>query len=618
MIPQKFLSSLVLLRQYLAPFKRRVALLSVLLLGSIGLQLWAPQVVRTFLDQAQQGETSRVLLGTAVLFFLLTIGQKTISLYNTYLSEDLGWAATNRLRADLTAHCLRLDMGFHKLRTPGELIERIDGDVSSLAEYFSSLVVQVVGNGLLLLGVLVLIFAESWQFGLIGLVYAALVLGVQRIIQPPMVKVSQAIRQGYADMSGFLGERLAGTEDIRANGGEAYVMNRLYPIMARITSVRLRADWLGGLSFVSTYMLYVLALVATLALAGNAYLRDQMSIGTVYLMVFYVGLLESPLKYIRRQMEGLQRAIASIGRINEFFQFEAQVKETAVAVLPVTAPTVLFDGISFAYKDKLPMVNGQLPVADEESPVSNPSASLRTGLQFSTVLHDVTFELASGKVLGVLGRTGSGKTTLTRLLFRLYDVDAGAIHLDGVDICHVALSDLRRHVGMVTQEVQLFEATIRDNLTLFRNYDPGETAVTDTQIIAAIETLGLENWFRALPDGLDTLLKSGGTGLSAGEAQLLAFTRVFLRDPRLIVLDEASSRLDPATEQLLERAIERLLRNRTAIIIAHRLATVQRADDILILENGRVVEHGPRLQLVANPDSRFSHLMQTGLEEVLA
>ncbi len=609
MMANNLFSSLALLRQYLAPFKRRVALLSLLLLGSIGLQLWAPQVIRTFLDQAQRGEASRVLLGTAVLFFLLTIGQKTISLYNTYLSEDLGWAATNRLRADLTAHCLRLDMGFHKLRTPGELIERIDGDVSTLAESFSALVVQMFGNSLLLIGVLVLIFRQSWQFGLIGLVYALLMFGVQRAIRPQVVVIANAVRQGYADMAGFLGERLMGTEDIRANGGEAYVMARLYPIMARIIHWRLRDDWMGALSFTSSYMLYVFALAATLALTGNAYLQGQMSIGTVYLMVYYVGLMESPLKYIRRQISQLQRAYAGIGRINAFFEIEVEVQETAVTTLPSAAPNIHFKSVSFAYKDQLSMANGQLPIANQ-SPISN--------RQSQTVLHDVTFELGADRILGVLGRTGSGKTTLTRLLFRLYDVDTGSIRLDGVNIANAALSDLRRHVGMVTQEVQLFAATIRDNFTLFRNYDPAETPISDAQIIAAIEALGLKDWFHALPDGLDTVLKAGGKGLSAGEAQLLAFTRVFLRDPRLIVLDEASSRLDPATEQFLERAIERLLRNRTGIIIAHRLATVQRADDILILENGRVIEQGTRIKLAANPESRFYHLLQTGLEEVLA
>jgi len=196
-------------------------------------------------------------------------------------------------------------------------------------------------------------------------------------------------------------------------------------------------------------------------------------------------------------------------------------------------------------------------------------------------------------------------------------VDAGTITLDGVDLRAAGLGELRRHVGLVTQDVQLFAATVRDNLTLFANYDPARPAVPDDDVTAALESLGLGLWLRGLPDGLDTLLESGGKGLSAGEAQLLALARVFLRDPRLVVLDEASSRLDPATEGLLERAIDRLLAGRTGIVIAHRLRTVQRADDILILEGGRVVEHGPRAALAADPGSRFYQLLQTGLEEVL-
>ncbi len=189
--------------------------------------------------------------------------------------------------------------------------------------------------------------------------------------------------------------------------------------------------------------------------------------------------------------------------------------------------------------------------------------------------------------------------------------------VDPTDIRAIPLAELRRHIGMVTQDVQLFAATVRDNLTLFSNHDPARPPIDDEAILGALETLGLNDWYRGLPNGLDTVLESGGKGLSAGEAQLLAFTRVFLRDPRLVVLDEASSRLDPGTEQLLERAIDRLLAERTGIIIAHRLRTIMRADDILILEDGRVIEHGPRSALAADPASRFYRLLQTGLEEVL-
>jgi ABC-type multidrug transport system fused ATPase/permease subunit len=218
--------------------------------------------------------------------------------------------------------------------------------------------------------------------------------------------------------------------------------------------------------------------------------------------------------------------------------------------------------------------------------------------------------------LGLLGRTGSGKTTITRLLFRLYEAQNGQICLGengrSTNLRDTPLDTLRQNIGLVTQDVQLFRATVRDNLTFF------DRTIPDEKILAVIEQLELWDWYNALPDGLDTELETEGTSLSAGEAQLLAFTRVFLQNPGLIILDETSSRLDPATEQLIERAVDKLLQNRTGIIVAHRLQTVERADMIMILENGRLREFGPYHQLAHDPTSRFYNLRQTGLEEVLA
>jgi ABC-type multidrug transport system fused ATPase/permease subunit len=230
------------------------------------------------------------------------------------------------------------------------------------------------------------------------------------------------------------------------------------------------------------------------------------------------------------------------------------------------------------------------------------------------VLDDLAFRLEPGRVLGLLGRTGSGKTTISRLLFRLYDVPAagGTVRLGGIDIRQARLRDLRQRVGIVTQDVQLFRASVRDNLTFF------DRSIPDERILEALNDLGLMTWYADLPQGLDTEIQSGGSGLSAGEAQLLAFTRVFLKDPGLVILDEASSRLDPVTEQRIERAIDKLLHDRTAIIIAHRLATVHRADEIMILEDGRIREHGARADLAGDSGSRFYQLLQTGLEEALA
>lgn len=256
------------------------------------------------------------------------------------------------------------------------------------------------------------------------------------------------------------------------------------------------------------------------------------------------------------------------------------------------------------------------------------------------VLHNLSFHIVPRKVVGLLGRTGSGKTSLTRLLFRLYDPDHGVIRIAQhnihpvyreisfpaprsgdkgvgdvihplVDIRQISLDQLRQQIGMITQNIQLFNASVRDNLTFF------DDRIPDDRILSAIRDLDLWGWYRSLPDGLDTELEAGGGGLSAGEAQLLAFTRIFLKDPGLVILDEASSRLDPATENMINNAVERLVHDRTAIIVAHRLGTVQRADEIMILEDGRVCEFGPRLGLANDHDSHFSRLLQTGLEEVL-
>jgi ATP-binding cassette, subfamily B, bacterial len=228
------------------------------------------------------------------------------------------------------------------------------------------------------------------------------------------------------------------------------------------------------------------------------------------------------------------------------------------------------------------------------------------------VLSELSFQLKPGSVLGLLGRTGSGKTTLARLIFRLYDPQSGCIEINGGDVRDASLEVLRRNIAIVTQDVQLFRASVRDNLTFF------DRSISDEQILKTLEELKLGDWVRSLPEGLSTQLDTGSRSLSAGEAQLLAFTRVFLRNPGLVILDEASSRLDPATEQRLERAIDKLLQNRTAIIIAHRLGTVQRADEIMILDNGRVSEYGDRQQLATDVNSRFYQLLQTGMEEVLA
>jgi ATP-binding cassette subfamily B protein len=571
-----------LLVTYLQPQWPRVVLLAILLMSNIALQLINPQVVRYFIDATQANRPLSALLILGGLFLGIAFLQRTVAFASTYSAENVGWTATNALRVDLALHCLRMDMPFHKTHTPGELIERIDSDVTTLASFFSQFTIQVLGNALLISGVLILLWREDWRVGLALTLFGILTFVTLRLLQNIAVKQWTSEREANAGFYGFLEEHLTGTEDIRAAGAEAYVTRLMFSLMRRLLETYRRARLVSNLTFFSTNFLYVVCYTIGLAIGAYLYLQHQVTIGTAYLFVYYIGMLSTPLQTIKEQVEDLQKASASIERVEELFGIRSRLEEQVRATLPDGALAAAFQSITFSY-------DGQ-----------------------ENVLQDISFELQPGKVLGLLGRTGSGKTTMARLLFRLYDPVCGGIRLDGKEIRTLALEDVRSHIGMVTQDVQLFNASIRDNLTFFNR------AISDKHIEQALKELELWQWLQALPQGLDTRLGAGGHGLSAGEAQLLAFARVFLKHPGLVILDEASSRLDPLTERLLERAVDGLLANRTGIVIAHSLRTVQRADDIMILAHGRVVEYGPRTVLTNDPNSRFYGLLQTGLEEVLA
>jgi len=570
-----------LLSRHIQPQKARFALLAMLLLTSIGLQVVSPQIMRVFIDAAMAKKAVSQLMLAALAFIGLALLRQVISIGTTYVGENVAWTATNALRAELAWHCLNLDMSFHHEHTPGELIERIDGDVAELSNFFSQVVVTVIGNLLLLLGILVALFLEDWRMGLAFLAFAALSLFVLNQVRGIAVPHQMARRQAEANLFGFLEEQLASTEDVRACGAVGFSIRELYRLQRGIMRHERKAQLMDLLIHMATGVLVTLG-NGMAVVAGYYLFRDgAITIGTVYLLVNYVNLLAYPMWELTRQVGSLQTIGAVVERLSVLRGIQTKVKDGPGAHIPDGPLSLAFDHVSFAYD------------GDE------------------AVLHDLSFHLEPGKVLGLLGRTGSGKTTLARLVFRLYDPTAGQVVLGGANVRDAELKSLRGRVALVTQDVQLFQASVRDNLAFF------DRSITDEQIHAAIEELGMGDWYRSLPEGLDTRLETGGRSLSAGEAQLLAFARVLLRDPGLVVLDEASSRLDPATEQRIERAVDRLLQNRTAVVIAHRLGTVRRADGVMILEDGRVAEHGERERLAGDPTSRFYGLLQTGLEEVL-
>ena len=571
-----------LLAQYIRPQRGHFSLLVFLLLASIGLQLLNPQIIGRFIDAALAGASARQLVGAGLAFLGIALLQQAVAVGVIYLGETVAWTATNALRNDLAHHLLDLDLAFHNAHTPGELIERIDGDVTELANFFSQFVIILLGNLLLMIGILIVLFFEDWRLGLLFTVFAAIALFIMYRMRNIAVPDQKAYRQADAELFGLIEEQLSGKEDLHSSGADGYAIREIFRRQAIMLRHNRRSQFKRWqINLVVTGLLTLGMLLAVLS--GYAlYLGGVITVGTIYLTVYYINMLETPIWALTHEIESFQTIGACVERLTDLRKTGREVRDGPGMALPAGALALNFAEVCFAYGDQEP------------------------------ALRELTFSLPAGTRLGLLGRTGSGKSTLARLIFRLYDPQSGAICLDGADLQHARLVDLRRRVGMVTQEVQLFRASVRDNLTFF------DSSITDQQIQTAIKALELADWYNALPSGLDTLLESGSHGLSAGEAQLLAFTRIFLRDPGLVILDEASSRLDPATEQRIERAIDRLLQGRTAIIIAHRLATVARADQIMILESGRSSEFGARRQLASDPESLFYRLLQSGLEEVLA
>lgn len=546
--------------------------LALVLLVATGFQVVVPLILQQFIDSALAAEPISVLVAAGVAYLVVGVVQQALSAVSTYLGADVGWRATNQLRHDLANHALGLDMGFHRDTTPGEMIERIDGDVTAVSNFLSRFVVRLLGSGLLLIGVVVVSAFQDWRLGAALALYVAAVLTLLMRMRHLAERASEEERDTSAQLYGFVEERLDGIDDIRANGAGARTMYGFVAVMRHFFERTRRAWRLRTIFWVTSNTAYWTGDVIALAVGVWLVLEGEISIGTAYLILQYVALVRTPIEQVAQEFQELQKAAGGILRIDALRARRSRLPEKGTQPLPRDA-SVRFEHVTFAYEDRI-------------------------------VLDGVDFAIPVGTSVGLLGRTGGGKTTITRLLARLYDPTAGRVTVGGIDLRDLERTAMRRLVGVVTQDVQLFGATVRDNLTFF-----GSDRTND-EILEVLDRVGLGGWIRQI--GLDTVLGSGGVGLSAGESQLLAFARVFLQDPLVVILDEPSSRLDPATESLIGTATERLFAGRTAVIVAHRLETVRAVDSIMVVEAGRVTEHGPRVELAEDPTSRYARLLLTG------
>lgn len=581
-MPKTEKRSMSWLLRYLKPVKGRLALLLIMLLTSTGLQLLNPQIIKRFIDTAASGGVLTNLVQLAGLFLVVAVFNQLITVAVSYLGNDVAWRATNQLRGDLLKHCLRLDMRFHNVKTPGEMIERVDGDVTSISNFFAMFIVQVIGSFVLLAGILGFMFSVNVPIALVMTVFTLLSILFMVFIRNLGVDSSKNERAASASLFGLIEERIAGIEDVQANGHVPYVMNRFYRTMRTVFLKGRKAWLLRVIPWNTTVVLFALAVTAVLMLGVHYYMEGLISIGTLFLIYQYTQMLNDPIEMLGDQVQEFQKAKSGMLRSRELLSMHSVIEDGKEEHLPEGPLGLEFSQVHFSYNQDKP------------------------------VLQDINFTIKPGERLGIIGRTGSGKSSLSRVLLRLYNLDRGTIRVGGTDITKLSLQALYRRVGMVTQDVQLFDGTLRDNLTLFNE------GVSDQMIRETTDRLGLSQWIDSQPEGLDTYLAAGGASLSAGEAQLFALTRVFLTEPSLVILDEPSSRLDAATEGMLQSAIDQLMKQSTGVIIAHRLATLEKVDRIMVLGDGKVLEFGAREELASNPASHYARLLITGREEELA
>ena len=538
-----------------------------------------------WLDGMAVPEALRLLVLLLLGAVMLRLGLQGIQTFNV---QAVGQRLTARIRDDLFAHAMALSLRFHDRTPVGKLLTRLTSDVDALAEVFGSGAVGVLADLVTLLVIAVTMLSIEWRLGLLLLVsQVPVVLGILWL-QGRFRKANYRVREELSQLNADLQENLQGLEVVQMFRREATNSARFSQVTAAY-----REAVNGTILFdsaISAFIEWVAlsAVAVVLALGGWMVLGSAMGLGTLTTFILYSQRLFDPLRQLAERFTQIQGGLTAVERIGELLEQPIEIADlpaserSAAAIQSgskrASAGEVIFDNVSFAYREDDP------------------------------ILTDLSFRIAPGEHVALVGPTGSGKTTVIRLLCRLYEPQRGRILLDGIDIRQLPIPTLRQRLGVVLQDTFLFSGNVADNLRL-------DAPISSEALHQICAELGLEPLLRRLPDGLATELRERGGNLSSGERQLLSVARVAIRDPSVLVMDEATAFMDPSTEATLQRDLSRLLQQRTAIVIAHRLATVEAADRILVLRKGHLIEQGSHseLRLAGGVYAQLADLQERGL-----
>lgn len=560
------------LLRYLRPHRLRVAFAVLLLLGAAAVELVGPWLTMIALDRAIPDGDTRLLLLLSLAYavslfagFVLQYGQAMITTW-------LGQKVMVELRRQIFAKLQRLELPFYDRNPVGRLMTRVTSDVETLNELFSSGVVTVFGDVFTLVFIIGAMFVMDWRLALLTLAVMPLVFIVAIVFRTRIREAYRDIRVRLARINAFLQEHITGVTVIQLFGREPDVRRRFADVNRDYLDAHLRSIRYYALFFPAIELLTAVALALILGWGGISILNGTVTVGVVAAFLQYARRFFRPIQDLSEKYNMLQGAMASSERVFRLLD-EPEPERAGRAPAEPARGRIEFQNVWFAY--------GRVaePGSDGER-------------AWDWVLRDVSFVAEPGERVAIVGHTGAGKTTLIGLLLRFYEPQKGRILLDGADIRELDVAALRARIGLVLQDVFLFSSSIRDNIRL------GRTDIGEARVRQAAERVGADAFIARLPGGYDQALGERGASLSVGERQLLSFARALAWDPQILILDEATSSVDSALEERIERALETLMQGRTSLVIAHRLSTIQNADRILVLHHGELREQGTHQQLL--------------------
>jgi ATP-binding cassette subfamily B protein len=585
---------------YFRPYLARWILVVICIACTSGLQVLPPFCVRSILDRAIPESDFRLLALLSGAMVGLTLVTGLIGVLQESLVTVAGQGIMYDLRNQLYRHLQRMSLRFYTTTRSGEIVARINNDVGAVQGVTTHTLVAVISNIATLTATSIAIFSMNWKLSLAAITVVPLFYLPSRLVGRVRHRLAMESQESQASLLGFLNERLhIGGAILSSIFGQKTADAREFAAhSARVRDLSVRqavvGRWLrmvlGTFSAVGPALIYFYG--------GYQVIQEELTLGMLIAFAALLGLLYRPLVQLASVYVDLYAALAVFDRIFEYLDMEPQVRdpETPATELPYARGHVAVEGVGFRYPRPPAVVQAVAPAAPNGGGVF--------------ALEDVSLEILPGQRVALVGPSGAGKTTLTYLVPRFYDPDTGRITLDGVDLRTLRQEDLRRHIGMVTQETFLFHASVRENLLYAR------PEATDAEMQEACRAANIHELIAGLPDGYDTVVGERGFRLSGGEKQRLSIARALLKDPTILILDEATSNLDATSEHLIQQALEKLLHGRTSLIIAHRLSTILSSDRIVVLDKGRVVEAGTHTELLRH-NGLYAELFEKQFGEVL-